>query len=151
MAERIPQTTRKIRCLQASDAIAFDIPEKGEWIGYLEKIPNIPVHTGDFLLKPDEEDQKKFSVPVVTRGGEIFNYYLRAEFGIRPICTFKYLGKKFEPGEKVFVGNVLCTALEGNKVMSDLIVSFSNYGNISDYNESDIKKLLDSDEFAEVF
>lgn len=142
-------TVREIRCADVSEATGFDLLASEAW-GKIKEEINVPVYAGEWLLKPDKEFEEHFSLPVVVSGGDVIGYYFNNIFGIRPIIRFGE-GIEFSAGEKIFLNNTLCTAVDSKTLLADSVVCFSSWGNNVYFDKSDIKTFLSSAEFKEVF
>ena len=86
-------------------------------------------------------------------GSSITNDYgddVKYDFGrVRP--AFKIPNLKLEIGSKIFVENTLCTVIDTDYALSDIAVCQHRFDKKSnDYETSEIKQFINSDEFKEM-
>lgn len=124
-----------------------------EWIYIVATVPNIPIEMDDtWWLQRDPSSTGSFlhgSACVRGNGAVGFSYSLKNLLGVRPY--FEITGYAGTPGEKVSVGNLVCTVtdvetslneLSRTHVLADDILSFMFYDDINNFFEGDLSKLL---------
>ncbi len=114
-----------------------------------KKIPTVPDHTSRWWLRSPGENSD--CACYIDYFGYVYGYCNTdlTVIGVRP--TFKIPGLSFNVGEKIFVGNTLCTVIYSEYILSDSIICKHRFDeNTNDYNKSEIKKFINSDEFKKM-
>ena len=105
-----------------------------------------PIYTGTWWLRdPDEDD---YLVYAVANGGVVdcWGFPPRTLLGVRPAFIVKNTGLK--RGDKLLVGNTVCTILKDDLVLSDTVIALHKFDRrTNNYDKSEIKQYINSDEF----
>lgn len=136
----------------------FDVTETIPTILTLErakKLPRTLLHReGPWWLRTPSTFGRVYQVSHAGRIGEI-GYDVNKSCGVRPAFMTPPLNRKV--GDKVFINDLLCTVVGENLVLADTIIIKSKFKNMklpfddhsNEWAESDLKALVESDEFAE--
>lgn len=120
------------------------IPSKEEWLEY-KTINLVPTQGSSFWLRT--RDLHQAIAYYVNHSGDISYYDLYySENGVRPL--FRVSGQSLTVGQKVWIGNVICTAVANDLALSDSVVCEQRRDE-SDavWEESDLYRFLHSDAF----
>lgn len=124
------------------------IPSIKEWDEWSNKF-SLPIRSGNAWWVREMYDKDNFHYLINTDGSVAYDI-IRLEYGIRPIFIFKesYTNYYVEIGQKVLVGNVLCTLVTPSIAIADYVVDCQGFDEeVSDYEKSWLKRFLDSADF----
>lgn len=126
-----------------------------QWLNAVSSVPNIPVETDNPWWLSEKGPNDITALRVYTDGtiDEIFGH-IRTLSGIRPCFRLKISNGTVVPGDKVTVGNLICTVIKrivSDEIycdaLSDRVVTFRTFGMTNKYFESEIYKYIHSDDF----
>lgn len=135
------------------DVELITLLSREEWEKAVSEVPNIPISTGGWwwLRSPGFYSSSACSV---NNGGYVDRgYYGNAnctDIGVRPAFYIPHLSSNgCKPGDKITVGTkTVCTVISDDIALADNIVCKHRFDRSSnDWNASEIKKFINSDEF----
>ena len=114
-----------------------------------EKIKSVPRFTNQWWLRsPGYYSSYACGVNYV---GYVYDYYYTdfTNVGVRP--AFKIPNLESGIGDKIFVCNTLCTVIDKDYVLSDTVICLHQFDEKTNvYENSEIKRFIDSDEFKKM-
>lgn len=135
------------------DVELITLLSREEWEKAVSEVPNIPINTGGWwwLRSPGYYSD---SVCYVNYDGYVYDYYYYYTYityiGVRPAFYIPHLSSNgCKPGDKITVGTkTVCTVISDDIALADNIVCKHRFDRSSnDWNASEIKKFINSDEF----
>ena len=136
-----------IKSVTLDDVAEITLLSIEEWKRVV-KIESVPRFTAFWWLRSPGDDSS--STCGVDNTGDIYSFWIIFSFlGIRPAFKISHLNA--EIGEKIFVCNTLCTVIDKNYVLSDRVICLHQFDKKTNvYENSEIKRFIDSDEFKEM-
>ncbi len=140
---------KTIYCYDLDEVEEITLLSAEEW-EEVKKIKNVPQFTGWWWLR--SPGYYSTGAADVDYDGGISSYDDRVNYSdvcVRP--AFRCLGFPPIVGEKVFVGNTLCTVIDADYALSDNAICQHRFDSESnDFEKSEIKAFLNSDKFKEM-